>query len=243
MRIASLDPGMTEVLFALNMSESIVLADERSVYPDEARDVPKLREQYDLRDVLSCNPELIVTFGPDQKAFSDLCSSRDIGVIHRDAKCVTDVYDVIRSLAVMFQKEQEGEECVLALQQNLKEVKRKATLLPSRPKVYIEADSTPSSAGLWIPELVHTAGGTCYSVAGEPHAHVSADQVRDFNPDLVVLTWNGADNESIRSRGAEWSFAKECPVRVLRRDIVDRIGPRLSEGAAHLYGWLFEMLH
>lgn len=57
MRIASLSPAATEILFALGLSKDIVCVDQFSNFPDEAVSWPHVRDHQDIRsDALKSPP-------------------------------------------------------------------------------------------------------------------------------------------------------------------------------------------
>lgn len=56
MRIASLSPAVTEILFALEQQKKIVCTDKFSDEPEAARTIPKLPEHQKI------NPEALRTF-------------------------------------------------------------------------------------------------------------------------------------------------------------------------------------
>lgn len=253
MRIASLSPAVTEILFALELQDLIVCTDQFSNFPPETKDIPHVRDhmQVDPKELYQHEVDLVFTSTPVQAKLSETLTAQGFSVVHQDPRTIADVYDSIRSIGLLFQCEDKAKDLVLTMQQNFNDVKRKAALLPKRLKVYIEEwHEPPFASGNWVPEVAHIAGVTQFSIpAGELSTKVSLAQVADYDPDIIVISWCGAglhaDKELLTGRPVwhELRAVKEHNVRIIDDSFLNRPGPRLVEGARRLYGWAFEMLH
>ena len=118
-------------------------------------------------------------------------------------------------------------------------------------RLYIEEwHNPPYASGNWVPELARIAG--CMQFPVEPGAlspQVTLEQVAAFDPEMIVVSWCGAgalaDRKLLMERPG-WDALRAVQsrnVRVIDDSLLNRPGPRLIEGAQHLYGWAFEMLH
>lgn len=253
MRIASLSPATTEILFALGLSEQIVCIDQFSNFPEEARDIPHARDhmKVDPEELRGFDAELVFTATPVQKKLADVLKAADFSVVHHDPREINAIYEMIRNLGMMLQVEQKAEELVLSMQQGFKDVKRKAGLLPKRLKVYIEEwHDPPFASGNWVPEVAHIAGLTQFPVAaGQLSREVSLSEVQAFDPDMIVISWCGAgslaEKELFTSREGwgDLRAVRDKALYVIDDSLLNRPGPRLVDGARHLYGWAFEKLH
>lgn len=150
-------------------------------------------------------------------------------------------------------------------------MKKVSALFHRRKKVYVEewpafakaspggpdsVDATekewslPMVSGNWVPELVRLSGGEPFPLPpGALSREVTLEEAAAFDPDLIVISWCGAGalaDPSLLLRRPEWDrlrAVREKSVRVIDDSLLNRPGPRLVEGARHLYGWLFELLH
>ena len=253
MRIASLSPAITEILFALELGDQIVCTDQFSNFPEEVKEIPHLmdHQKIDVASLMEFELELIFTSTVIQEKLSEELKKHDVSVVHQDPRTISTIYDSIRSIGMMFQVDKEAEELILSLQQKLKEVKRKAGLLPKRMKLYIEEwHDPPMASGNWVPEIVHIAGGEPFPIpAGELSREVSLDEVLSFDPDMIIISWCGAgdmaDKNLLLNREGwdQLRAVQEGSVRVIDDSLLNRPGPRVVEGAQRIYGWLFEALH
>lgn len=108
----------------------------------------------------------------------------------------------------------------------------------------------PFASGNWVPELAKIAGGTQFPVpAGELSRAVTLEEVAQYDPDLIVISWCGAgslgDRDLLLQRPG-WDRLRAVQsghVRVIDDSLLNRPGPRLVAGAQRLYGWMFEVLH
>lgn len=253
MKIASLSPAATEILFALGLEELIVCTDQFSNFPDEARDIAHVRDMINIdpKDLYEHEPDVVLLGTSIQKELADKLEQCGFSVIYQDPRTINAVYEWIRILGMMFQVEKEAEEVVLQMQQGFKDVKRKSGLLQRKPRVYIEEwHDPPYASGNWVPEVAHIAGVQQFPVeAGALSPEVTLQQVKDFDPEMIVISWCGAgslgDKELLTARPG-WDCLKavqEKTIYVIDDSLLNRPGPRLVEGARHLYGWAFELLH
>jgi iron complex transport system substrate-binding protein len=107
-----------------------------------------------------------------------------------------------------------------------------------RPRVAVIEWLEPLyAAGHWTPELVRRAGGI--DVLAEPGTHsmrVSIDQLRDANPELILIAPCGFDVARAEREGRallaspEWGWARERAVWALDGNaLTSRAGPRLAD--------------
>ena len=63
MRLASLSPAVTEILFALGKEGQIVCRDQFSDFPERAKEIPKLQghQKIDSEKLRSYKPDLVFT--------------------------------------------------------------------------------------------------------------------------------------------------------------------------------------
>ncbi len=275
MRIASLSPAVTEILFALEQQKKIVCTDKFSDYPDAAKAIPKLPEHQNI------DPEALRVFAPEivftstlvQAKLAERLRNEGSGVIHQDPRSLNDLYDNIRSIGIVLDCTPRAEALIATLQHGFSDTKRKSGLLSRRLRVYVEEwHNPPMVSGNWVPDIVRLAGGIPLEVKNEqlkavrgpealraewvnndgrnlPSYEVSLEEVRAFDPDLIVLSICGAGNVAskelltMRAGWAELRAVQENHLFVIDDSLLNRPGPRLVEGAKRLFGWMFQVLH
>lgn len=258
MRLASLSPSVTEILFKLHLQDHIVCTDQFSDYPDEAQGIPHLKDHQNIavEAVLDYEPELVFTSTVVQDQLAEELQAADVSVMHFDPRTINDTYNTIRQLGLLLQAEELASALIRQMQEGFNDVKKKARALEQssvqgRPKVYVEEwNNPPFASANWVPEIVHIAGGASLPQAkvGELSPEVTLEQVRAWQPELVVLSWCGAgravDAKKLFLERDGWNkLVEENHIYVIDDSLLNRHGPRLVEGAQRLYGWMFELLH
>lgn len=266
MRIASLSPAATEILFALGKFADIVCTDQFSNFPDEARSIPHVRDHMRIKpeDLSEYRPELLFTCTVIQERLAALLRERGLSVIHHDPRSLHDIYAMIRNIGAILDCDADAEALTLSIRQGFNDVKKKSALLPRNVRVYIEEWPTfasydgasvgrhelPFASGNWVPEVARFAGCTQFPIpAGELSPQVTLEQVMAFDPDMIVISWCGAGllaDKKLLTERQGWDALRAVrsgQVRVIDDSLLNRPGPRLLEGAQRLYGWAFELLH
>ena len=132
MRIASLSPAATEILFALGLEKDIVCVDQFSNFPEEAKKIPRVKGHQEIKaeDVKQHAPEIVLTGTVIQQKLAEEFRANDLAVIHQDPRTINEIYESIRQLGVIFQRAKQAEDLVLKMQQGFNAMKKKSALLP-----------------------------------------------------------------------------------------------------------------
>ncbi len=235
------------------MHESLVCTDQFSNFPEEAKKIAHVKDHInvDPRELYDYEADLVFTSTVIQQKLAESLKNADFSVSHHDPRTINSIYEMIRNIGMILQVEEKAAALVLQMQQGFKDVKRKSGLLPKKLRVYIEEwHQPPFASGNWVPEVASVAGMQQFPVqVGELSKEVHLDQVKDFDPDMIVISWCGAGSTAEkklltdREGWSELRAVKDDHVRIIDDSLLNRPGPRLVEGARHLYGWAFEMLH
>jgi iron complex transport system substrate-binding protein len=299
MRICSLLPSATEIVYALGLGDSVVGVSHECDYPAEAARKPSLlRPRVDPKaapgeidrqvaeiiargeSIYAVDAELLASLAPDLILTQDLChvcaaSPEDLAtaltrlpkqpkVLALTPRCLDDVWDDVRRAGAATEHSSEAEALASELAARVAAVERKATATVSldgsicsanngrgerQPRVLCLEWLEPFYVGgHWVPEMVRKAGGV--DVLGrerEPSFQVTAEQIKEARPDVVVVMPCGCDAErtarEFRSMKIPEGWKSLPAVRDGRIYAVDanayfsRPGPRLADGVellAHL---------
>jgi len=240
MKIVSLAPSATEVLYALGAGDAIVANTRFCDYPPEARDKPKVGGWTDINDklVLKYNPDLIVTSSFLQNDIVARFKDKGKLVYHTDPRTLMDVFDSVLSISRALGRTVKGREVVDTMKQGILQVAAKMKDADSRPKVYVEEwHRPPMVSGNWVTELVDIAGGEPLLTKGKPSREVALNELVGWNPDIIILSWCGfgmkANADEVKMRDG-WQFMnaiKNDQVFVIDDSLLNRPGPRLADGA------------
>lgn len=106
------------------------------------------------------------------------------------------------------------------------------------------------ASGNWVPEVARFAGCEQFPLQnGDLSREVTLEEVRQYDPDMIIISWCGAGllaDPAILEQREGWNelrALRDGNIRVIDDSYLNRPGPRLVEGARHLYGWSFELLH
>lgn len=258
MRIASLSPAVTEILCALGAGRDIVCTDQFSNFPDETKKCPHVpdHQKVDIEEIKKHNPDVIFTSTIIQEALAKSLKAAGLPGIHQDPRTLEQIYESIRAISMVVAKEPQAKELIASMRKGFNEVEKKAKMMQVGrdlrfTRLYIEEwHQPPFASGNWVPEVARIAGGEQFPVApGALSPEVTLEQVAQWNPDLIVISWCGAGSlapKELLMKRLGWdqlSAIQKGNVRVIDDSLLNRPGPRLVEGAQRLYGWMFEITH
>jgi iron complex transport system substrate-binding protein len=104
-------------------------------------------------------------------------------------KTLADIYSDIAIIAGAVGAGDRGDEVIVNMRTQIELVRAKTTALP-RLRVFCEEWGRPLIASqAWVAELVDAAGG---EFLGAPGRQISAEEVAQLNPDVLIAAWCGA---------------------------------------------------
>jgi len=231
MRIVSLSPSITELLFALGLDEELVGVTRYCDYPLAANAKPKMGGwiDVDLVKVRSANPDVVFTSTIVQERLAKELSEQGLNVLHTDPRTLQSVFDSFVAIGKIVGKPNEAEELVAYMKSELEKLTRQNV------KIYVEEWPMTVSCN-WVPDLVEFAG-ISMGKSGEISHSITTEEIRKFDPDIIVVSWCGVSTrvpkEKITEREGwnELKAVKNNKVFVIDDSLLNRPGPRLIEGA------------
>jgi iron complex transport system substrate-binding protein len=200
-RIACLSTEAVETLYALGAEDCIAGISGFTTRPARARaEKPKISgfSSSKLERILAVEPDLAIGFSNMQ---ADICrdlAAAGIEVHLFNQRDVAGIFRMVRVLAVMVRRVQEGEKLVAELQAQIDAARAQAQQWRKRPRVYFEEWNDPLISGIgWVSELIAIAGGD--DAFAELAVHSSAKQriiadpqeVVRRAPDIIIGSWCG----------------------------------------------------
>jgi iron complex transport system substrate-binding protein len=296
MRICSLLPSATEIVYALGLGDSVVGVSHECDYPaDAARKPSLLRPRVDPKaspgeidrqvaqiiargeSIYAVDAELLASLAPDLILTQDLChvcaaSPDDLAtaltrlpkqpkVLALTPRCLDDVWDDVRRAGAATKHSIEAEALASELARRVSAIEGKVAASAAsvgggtsagngrgeekaqrRPRVLCLEWLDPFYVGgHWVPEMVRKAGGV--DVLGrerEPSFRVTAEQIKEAQPDVIVVMPCGYDAQrtarEFRTMKLPEAWDSLPAVRDRRIFAVDanayfsRPGPRLANG-------------
>lgn len=193
-RIACLQPSATVILAEIGELDRVVACTKycSDVVPEVAahpRTILADSWTANSEQIMNTRPDLVIAAVPYQeKAVIEILKSgvRFLGLA---PKRLADIYTDIATIAGIVGASARGDEVIAHMQQRIEVVRARTAGLP-RLTVFCEEWSKPLIASqAWVAELVEAAGG---ALLGTPGKQISAEEVADMDPEIVIAAWCGA---------------------------------------------------
>jgi iron complex transport system substrate-binding protein len=244
MRIASLSPSITEILFALGLEHTVVCVDTESDEPVRVSNLPHISlgiEELDA-ELSEFQPEIILTSLPEREEVAEQLRLAGFHVVHFDPHSLEEVYECIHDIGMLFEREREAAALIRAMREAVNTVKKRVRTLPGRCTIFVGRTAEQSSLPGWVPDIIRVAGGEMVQCAAET-SNGSPD------PDLVFLCAPPGDSTAalhlFRSdvERRSWTAIRENRLYTMEDALLNRHGPRLPESAQRMFARIFEYLH
>lgn len=242
MRIVSLAPSNTEIIYALGAGNLIVADTRFCDYPAEAMEKPTIGGFLDINNELlqKFEPDVIMTSTFLQNTIVERYRSEGVKVMHFDPYTLNDVYHTILEIGKLVNKEENAMKIVAKIKRNFMKIRDKVKDL-EKIRVYVEEwHKPPIVSGNWVPELIEIAGGIGLCKKGDRSREIDLDTIKNFDPELMIVSWCGfgekADVNLIKERHGwqDLEFVKKNRIHVINDSLLNRPGPRLVDGARKL---------
>ena len=248
-KIVAVTAANVEVLYALGAGDTLVGRGEWCNYPPEALEVTSVESGYNtnIEQIIALEPDLVImsTMAQDQW---DQLDAAGIPVLVIDAQDIAGVYESIRLIGAVVDKDEEAEKLVADMEAAFAEL---TVSEPTGKTVYFEISALEwglwaAGPGTFMDEIGQMLGLTnIFSDVDSAWAQISQEQVIERNPDYIVTTsMYGGDDESTvaeilgREGWGDIEAVKNGNVFSADNDQMTRPGPRLVEAAQALAAFL-----
>ena len=248
-RIVSLVPNLTEILFELGVGEQVVGVTK--YFTDSSQGQGKEV----IGDFLNPNLEKIVSLKPSLVIAEHWPSSRTVPRLREyglpvletlSPTSLEEIYQVIREVGKVVDRSQPAEALIKNMKERLRVVKERAAQLSERPSVYIEVDLPTWTIGKrsFITEAFHLCGARNLFDDVEKRAlQASKETIIARNPDIILTYTVSA---SLISQRPGWDQIKAVQNgRILDdfdRDLLSHGNHRLIEGMEKLQARILTMM-
>jgi len=189
------------VLYALGEQERIVGISGFTVRPARARrEKPRVAAftSAKLDRIVELEPDFVIGFSDLQADIAQALIKRGIEVWISNHRSVDGIFGYVRRLGALVGAGERAERYALELEAHVEQVRRRAALLPKRPRVYFEEWDEPPITGIrWVSELVGIAGGDdvfperAACALAKDRILPDADEVVRRAPDIILGSWCG----------------------------------------------------
>ena len=239
LRIISLAPNTTEILFSLGLGDSIVGLDVFSNYPEEVKNIERIGtfNNPNMERIILLKPDYILVNSGLEKAREDYFTSLGIKVIKVSPKTIEGLYVDIRKLGVIFNKEESAKNIIQDMQTRIRNIGRAKK--GGAPKVFVQLFDDPLvTVSSFISDIIRLAGGENIASDIKDDAGIfSYEALIDRNPDIILAIGFSNNNDFPESINA---VKNHRIYKGLNPDLVLRPGPRAVEAIEMLNRVFYE---
>lgn len=198
-RIVCLTDETTELLYLLGEQDRIVGISAYARRPAEACSKPRVSafQNANFDKILNLHPDLVFAFSDVQAEITRELVRRGATVMHFNQRSISDILDMMATVARLVGKTTEGDVLIENLARGLDEIAELAKRFPRRPRVFFEEWHDPLISGIqWVEELIEIAGGEVVfpelRSSGKAEGRVvdpAAVLARD--PEVILASWCG----------------------------------------------------
>ena len=255
LRVVSLAPNLTELMFHLGFGSNLIGRSSACDYPAEAKQIPVVGGfgRPNLEMLESLRPDLVLATDLEKPGLLDRL--RDMGVQTLLLPCESWDQLMQSGLAISeaFDQRAIGEKFIISMTAQRNDLEKRVTDFyqdKPRPRVYVEVWGDPlttAGADSFIDDLVQLAGGANIAATLRPqYIHVSAEWIVSQDPDVILLAYMLAQASSAESVVKRPGWNKMRAVQqnaicaTIQADLLLRPGPRIIDGAEAFAEWLMK---
>ena len=244
LRIVSLVPSVTEILYALQAESLLVGVTDFCDFPPEARSRPKVGGMVapSLEAIVALRPDLVIATneGTREDTFTQL-SRVGVPVYLVAAHHVADATSLMRRLGTLTGREGAAGPLVAGLEQRIEAVKQ-AVRSRGRPRVlYVlwpEPLIVPGREAI-VTDLIQLAGGQSLTADdADAWPRYSLEAAVAKSPEVILLANHGAGTGAVSmekwQRLASLPAVKAGRLLSVNGDLMHRYGPRFVDGLEQL---------
>ncbi len=247
-KIVSLAPSITEVVFALGLGNELIGVTTFSNYPYKARTLPKIGTytHLNLEKIIQLDPDIIIgTYDGNREYDINILRKLGFYVYMTNPRNIKDTLNMIYHVAVVLGVPNKGKILKYQLENRIIKVINKVKFL-KKVKVFFQINSKPIisvNKNTFQNDLIRLAGGINIT-ENEPirYPRISIEEVIYKKPEVIIISsmQKGGIFEKMRDEWLQWKSipaVKNHRIYLVNSDIVDRASPRLVKGLeviAHL---------
>jgi iron complex transport system substrate-binding protein len=252
-RIVSLSPTATEMLFAIGADDQVQAVDDQSNYPSDAPMTDLSGFEPNVEAIVSYEPDLVV-YSTEPGDLGAVLEGLGIPALQQPAAAtLDDVYDQIDQLGVATGNVSEAGAVVEGMREEIRLIVASIEP-PSEPLTYYhELDDTyyTVTSSTFIGQLYSLVGlrniADEAKGAGGGYPQLSAEYILDADPDLIFLADTKCCGQSPRTVAKRPGWARIAAVEnggviPLDDDVASRWGPRVVDYLRRITGAVAEVV-
>jgi iron complex transport system substrate-binding protein len=234
LRIISLAPSITEILFSLGLEKNIVGVTSFCDFPEKAKSITKIGgfTNPNIEKIIELSPDLIIgtTDGNSKNAIYNLRQNK-LTVFVVGLSKISDITRTIDLIGKITHKKNEAINLANNIKNELNTIKNKLKNEP-KPKIFYALSLSPLvtlSKGSYIDELIAIAGGVnIVKNSYTRYPRYSLEKIIEATPDIILISSDDKMKDEYIIKFQE--IFKENKVKIINSDLISRPGPRIIEG-------------
>jgi len=252
LRIISLAPNVTEILFALDLGDQVVGVTDQCNYPPAAKGIERVSGfgTPNVEKLLALGPDMVISCGLEKPEFANVLQQAGIQVVNVQKTgfiaSFPELFDAVGQIGEATRRPAKAKELVADMQGELDAVAARVGRIDDalRPRVFVEIEQSPlmtAGAGSFVDDLIGRAGGR--NVAHEissAYPRIDPEKVIAWDPEVIVVAHGDRRGEAAARLARHIGWADVAAVRDRRviddidADLLFRPGPRLVDGVKAL---------
>lgn len=248
LRLLSLAPSHTEILFALGLGDRLVGVTTYCDYPAAAKDKPKIGgfSNPSLEKIIEAKPDLVLAGDMHLQLIKSL-EDANIKVLMFSPNTMEEIFSTMTNIGRAAGVNQAASDLTAGLKTRVQSVVDKVGTVPvdQRPVVYYEVWHEPlmtASPDTLIGELITLAGGrNMMEPSKDEYPMINEETILDKNPTIMVHSYgHGAENapspdQIINRKGwSHISFVQSKRIYRIEANLISRAGPRIVDALEEL---------
>jgi iron complex transport system substrate-binding protein len=244
LRVVSLAPNVTEMLFLLGAGDSLVGVSEYCDYPPEAKRIERVGgfAAPNMEKLISLAPDLVATTQFERAEVGRALRERGITVMELRICNIDDMFAALRALGEAVDRAQAAEDAVARMQAELDAVAEqfRGAAVAKRLRVFVEIQDYPLmtiGGSSFVDDVVTRAGGINLTHDyPEDYPRISAEKIIEWNPDAILLPHGSQKGDAVKRLSSRIGWADIAAVKNglviddIPDDLILRPGPRLIDG-------------
>jgi iron complex transport system substrate-binding protein len=251
MRIVSLSPSNTEILFAVGAGDRVVGGTTYDTYPPEAVNLSKIGgfSSVNVEAVVNLSPDLVLAEDGNGLDTINVLKKLDLKVVTVNPKTMDDILENIRLVGNITGNDAAAESLTADMTHQISDITDMTEDIPNsrKPRVLYIVWHEPmyaAGAGSFPDDLIQMAGGmNIIEIEGWPV--ISIEDVVDKNPQIIICSGMGGGSYTIMEAiTGNQVLAQTDAVKnnkVYPADdpnTIELAGPRIVQGLAELHGFI-----
>ena len=239
-RVVSLAPSITEILYAIGLTDEIVGVSEFCDYPAAAKQKPKVGyANPNVEVIISLQPDLVLA--PRAFLRAELLAKLEqlkIPTFVVDPESFEEIPSRIQTVGRILNRSSSADGVAMVMRQRIAAIRSKLDAVALVRVLYV-LNSQPLitvGPGSYIHQVISVAGGS--NIASQttvPYPHLNMEAVLKADPEIIIFPIGHAEGIPTAEQ-QEWlrwtslSAVKQRRLHQISADVLNRPGPRIVEG-------------